>query len=214
MQRLNSWILLGTLAVPFASQPATAGILGPPGDSPDEKRAQVRGESGEMLAELYQRKPELRERISRAPGYATFSMLNMNLFLMASGNGYGLLKDNRTGGEIFMRMASLGAGAGMGVKDFRAVFLFNDAEVMERFVEQGWQFGAQADAGVKAGGEGMVLGESAAVDTGGRGGISPGAGEVLGVGGPMEIYQITDTGIALQVVVSGTKYWPDGKLND
>ena len=31
--------------------------------------------------------------------------------------------------------------------------------------------------------------------------------------GGMEIYQFTESGIALQATVSGTKYWKDGKLN-
>jgi hypothetical protein len=112
-----------------------------------------------------------------------------------------------------MRMASLGAGVGMGVKDFRVVFVFNDAETMQTFIETGWQFEGKADAMAQSGDKGAGVGESGAVDTGGKGGVSAGAAEVAGVEGPIEIYQLTDAGLALQAVVAGTKYWQDGKLN-
>lgn len=197
------------LAVPVA-----AGIFGPKGDNPEEKRARIREERDKMLERLYEDKPELREEIAAAPGYGAFSNRQMNLFLMASGNGYGVVVDNQSGKETFMRMASLGAGVGMGVKDLDVIFVFNDAFTMREFVESGWQFGAQADAMAEAEGVGGGVGESGVVDTTGGGGLSSGASEVLDVEGDMEIYQITDKGVALQAVVAGTKYWRDGKLNN
>ena len=35
----------------------------------------------------------------------------------------------------------------------------------------------------------------------------------VAVGGPMEIYQFTDSGVSLQATVAGTKYWMDPNLN-
>ena len=35
----------------------------------------------------------------------------------------------------------------------------------------------------------------------------------VSVGGAMEIYQFTESGVALQATVQGTKYWKDSKLN-
>ena len=55
-----------------------------------------------MLAELYKTKPELKDRIPKAAGYATFKQTDKNLFLLASGRGYGVLKDNKTGKDTFM----------------------------------------------------------------------------------------------------------------
>lgn len=191
-----------------------AGIFGPKGDNPEEKRAKVREERDEMLEQLFEAKPELRQELAEAPGYGAFSNRNMNLFLVASGNGYGIVVDNRSGKETFMRMASIGAGIGMGVKDLDVVFIFNVPETMQEFVENGWQFGGQADAMAEAGGVGGGVGESGTVDTRGAGGMSSGASEVLDVEGQMEIYQLTQTGVALQAVVAGTKYWRDGKLNN
>ena len=190
-----------------------AGIFGPKGDNPEEKRDKIREERDEMLEQLYEAKPELRQEIAAAPGYATFSNRNMNLFLLASGNGYGVVVDNESGDETFMRMASLGAGVGMGVKDLDVIFVFNDPDTMTEFVEKGWQFGGHADAMAEAGDVGGGIGQSGTVDTAGAGGLSSGASEVLDVEGQMEIYQLTNAGVALQAVVAGTKYWRDGKLN-
>jgi lipid-binding SYLF domain-containing protein len=210
---LRAGSLLVVAGAIVAAVPATASLMGPKGDSPEAKRKAVREQSAEMLAQLYREKPELEARLEAAPGYATFNTTNVNLFLLASGNGYGVLKDNRSGKETFMRVASLGAGVGAGVKDFRAIFVFHDADVMRRFVEDGWQFGVQADAAAKAGDKGAAAAEGGAVDRSGSGGVSSGAGEVIGTSTPIEIYQFTETGIALQAVAAGTKYWKDSKLN-
>jgi lipid-binding SYLF domain-containing protein len=197
------------LAVPLA-----AGILGPKGKSADEKRAVVREERDQMLERLFEEKPELREELAQATGYGAFSNRQMNLFLLASGNGYGVVVDNRSGKEIFMRMASIGAGVGAGVKDIDVIFVFNDSATLRTFIEDGWQFAAHADASAEVKGEGGGIGETGAVDTSGGGGVSGGAAAVLDVDPPMEIYQLTDIGVALQAVVAGTKYWRDGKLNN
>ena len=122
----------------------------------------------------------------------------MNLFLLSTGHGYGLVVDNNTRKETFMAMGSLGGGVGLGAKDLSVVFIFKNADVMKRFVETGWQFGGEADATAKAGKEGGAIAKEGAVDTGAN---------------LFEIYQMTDTGIALQATVAGTKYWKDKKLN-
>ena len=132
-----------SLALAFGSQSIHAGLFSPKGDSPEEKRQVVLKQREEMLAELYKTKPELKDRMEKAAGYATFKQTDVNLFLLASGRGYGVLRDNKTGKDTFMCVASLGTGVGMGVKDLRVIFLFNDAKVMQQFVEQGVQFGGK-----------------------------------------------------------------------
>ena len=41
---------------------------------------------------------------------------------------------------------SPGGGFGMRVKTFRRVFVFHDAQALDRFVDQRWDFSGQADA--------------------------------------------------------------------
>ena len=205
---------------------ASAGWLSPKGANPEEKRPPIRQQRAEMLAEPY-RRPELKDKLTKSAGYATFSQKDMNLFLLATGNGYGVLHDNATGRDTYMRMASLGGGVGMGVKDVRVVFVFRDAATLRQFIEQGWQFGGQADAAAQYEGQGASASQNVrgtvdyrqgtaagASSTDARGGSSgaPRAGGVE-AGGPIEVYQFTESGIALQATVSGTKYWKDSSLN-
>jgi lipid-binding SYLF domain-containing protein len=221
------WHLL--LAAVLLCAPNTqAGLFGPKGDNLDEKKANVHKQHDEMLADLYQRKPEMREILEQAAGYATFKHLNVNLLLVATANGYGVVKDNKTGKETFMRMASLGGGLGAGLKDVRVVFVFHDPALMKQFIDEGWQFGGQADAAAKYQDTGvtgeqnvkgnvsvkegnMALGSS--TDMGAGVTRTNSAGAKLATRGGMEIYQFTESGIALQATVAGTKYWKDSKLN-
>ena len=92
-------------------------------------------------------------------------------------------------------MGELGIGIGLGVKDFRAIFIFHDKATMNRFIESGWQVGGHADA-------------AAVADDKGVGAVG---GEVLIDN--ITIYQLTKTGLALQATVKGTKYWKDDELN-
>ncbi len=191
-------IVLFLFAVLSLAGPAHGGLFGPKGDSAEEKRAKIRQERDGILAKLYQEHPEAKAKLQKAVGYATFNNKNMNLFLLSSGHGYGMVVA-QDGKETFMAMGSLGAGVGMGAKDLSAVFIFKNASVMKEFVDHGWQFGGEADAAAKAGKKGAAVAKEGGVDTGGN---------------LFEIYQMTDTGIALQATVAGTKYWKDKKLNN
>jgi hypothetical protein len=217
-------VIASFLLVPPQAQ---AALFGPKGDSVKEKQTNVRKQRDEMLAELYATKPEMKDRLKNAAGYATFKMTDVNLFLLASANGYGVLTDNKTGKETFMRVASLGGGLGMGLKDIRVIFVFNDAKVMKQFLEQGWQFGGEADAAAKYQDTGVSAEQNvkanvdfrqgtviAGSSTDVRGGTEAGSEKAaVSVGGAMEIYQFTQSGLALQATVKGTKYWKDSKLN-
>jgi lipid-binding SYLF domain-containing protein len=160
----------------------------------DEKRHAVLSMKQEVLAELYQVRPESRSHIASAAGYAVFSNANVNLLLASFSGGEGVVKDNETGRHTFMKMGEVGIGLGLGVKDFRAVFVFHDRDTMKRFISSGWEFGAHADAAAKSGEKGGAVGGEALFD-----GIT--------------VYQLTETGLALQATLKGTKYWQDTKLN-
>lgn len=225
-RRLGSALLCGSiLMLPSIT---CAALFGPKGDSPEEKRGVVLKQRDEMLAELYKTKPELKDRISKAAGYATFKQTDVNLFLLASGRGYGVLKDNRTGKDTYMCVASLGGGVGMGVKDLRVVFVFNDTNVLRQFMQSGVQFGGKGDVSAKYKDTGVsaeqnvkanvdlkkgTVAAGSSTDTRAAAGKSDQAAANLAVGGPMEIYQFTESGVSLQATVAGTKYWPDSKLN-
>ena len=220
-------ILCLALTLALASS-AQAWPFGPKGDSNAEKKANIHKQRDEMLAQFYTSNPDMKKVLTKATGYATFKQMSVNLLLLATGNGYGVVVDNKTKKETFMRMGSLGGGIGAGVKDVRVVFVFHDAKVMKQFIEEGWQFGGQADAAAKYQDTGMsaeqnVKGNvsfregtvSAGSSTDMRAGTqkSDAASAALATRGGMEIYQFTESGVAFQATVSGTKYWQDSKLN-
>ena len=223
MKRILCLVLILALA-----SSAQAGLFGPRGNSNAEKKASVRKQRDEMLAQLYATNPDMKKVLKQSAGYATFKQVNVNLLLLATANGYGVVVNNKTHQETFMRMGSLGGGVGAGLKDVRVIFVFNDAKVMKQFVDEGWQFGGQADvaakyqdAGVSAeqNVKGSVNFADGTVSAGSSTSVASGTdkhdatGAQLATRGAMEVYQFTDSGIALQATVSGTKYWQDSKLN-
>lgn len=171
-----------------------AGCATTGGNTPPEKRQSILDMKNDVLTDLYKLKPKVKSQIARAPGYAVFSNANINIIFASFGGGYGVVTNNKSGKQTFMKMGEVGVGLGLGVKDFRAVFVFNSAESMNRFVEHGWAFGAQADAAAKASDKGAAVGGETTVDN-------------------IKIYQLTETGLALQATVKGTKYWKDDSLN-
>ncbi|HOX55267.1 MAG TPA: hypothetical protein P5205_02005 [Candidatus Paceibacterota bacterium] len=225
---LHLALIVGAWFVVSCPAEGRAGPFGPKGSTAAEKKASIRQQRDEMLGQLRAANPRLQGTLSQAAGYATFKQVSLNLLLLASANGYGMVVDNQTGKETFMRVASLGGGVGAGVKDLRVIFIFHNPAVMKQFVEQGVQFGGQADASakyqdtgisgeqsVKAGvnyKEGTVAAGSSTDLTAKAGGHGS-AGTALATRGGMEIYQFTESGVSLQATVSGTKYWKDSKLN-
>ena len=164
-------------------------------DDNEEKREKTRKMSAEALQDLYKLAPSAQGAIQKAAGYAVFDNMGVNVLLLSTARGSGLAVSNKTKQETFMKMASAGAGVGMGVKDYVVVFVFESDKALGQFLDSGWSGSAQADAAAKAGE---------------KGGAYSGAAEVApGVW----VYQMTKSGLALQLTLQGTKYYKDDKLN-
>ena len=124
-----------------------------------------------------------------------FTNLGVNLVIMSVAGGSGVAHDNKSGRDLYMKMLSGGVGLGLGVKDFRGVFVFRTAKAFRDFTEDGWEAGGHADAIAKAGKDGGAL----------EGAISVAPGT--------ELYQLTENGLALEATIQGTKYFKDDDLN-
>ena len=188
----------------------------PRGGSVAEKRAHVRQMRDETLASFYRANPALRQQVASAPGYAVFTNVSVKIFVVATGKGYGVVHDRKTGRDTFMRMFQAGGGIGMGLMDLRALFIFHDRTALRNFIEFGLQVGGQAevaatvgDVGVAAGTQASASVSGAAGSAGGRGGgaIAEGAGEGY------SIFRLTEAGAAASATLKGTKFWKDGSLN-
>jgi len=164
------------------------------GKTPPDKRHAILDMKKNTLAELYRVRPQVKSQISKAAGYAVFSDVNINVIFASFGGGYGVVKNNKTGKHTYMKMGEVGIGLGLGVKDFRAIFIFHDHHTMNKFIESGWEFGGHADAAAKASDKGAAVGGEILLDN-------------------ITIYQLTESGLALQATIKGTKYWKDEALN-
>jgi len=165
------------------------------GKSRNELRQERIQSSQATLKALYKYAPKAKMMVQNSYGYATFSNVGINLVLLSAEGGIGLAHNNKTSKNIYMNMGSGGAGFGLGVKDFRAIFLFENKKVFDNFVNHGWEANAQADAAAKVKKSGGAL--NAAVT------VAPG----------IRLYKLTQNGLALQATIQGTKYWKDGDLN-
>ncbi len=179
-------------AVTFALLSASAICVA---DSTEEKQAKIRQGVSEALQDLYKLQPSAQGAIQKAAGYAVFKNFGTNLLVVSTASGKGIATNNQTKQDTFMKMISGGAGLGVGVKDFRVIFVFESDKAFKQFLDSGWSGSAQGDAAAKAGTSGGAV--SGAVE------VAP----------DVYVYQITKNGLALQLTLQGTKYYKDDDLN-
>jgi lipid-binding SYLF domain-containing protein len=160
----------------------------------EAKRAEMRRVAQQTLAQLYRLNPAAKSAVERAAGRAVFSNFGMKLLVVGGGKGEGIAVA-KDGHETFMKMVRVQAGLGVGIKQFRQVWLFETPEAFDKFVNQGWEFGAQATAAASLANKGAWA--SGALS------ISPG----------VWLYQIVGNGLALELTAKGTKYYKDDALN-
>ncbi|MCW7555032.1 YSC84-related protein [Endozoicomonas gorgoniicola] len=182
-----------TLLVLFSLFSGCSGIQG---KSKAERQGYVNHMRSETLKMLYDYKPSASAQLSEAVGYAVFSNINSNLLLLSTGSGYGVVHDNESGEDTYMRMASAGIGIGLGIKDFRGIIVFDNRKALDSFIQNGWDFTGQADAAAKSGDKGGQL-------------LSGTVNTDLGI----TVYQFTENGLVAQATLQGTKYWVDKNLN-
>jgi lipid-binding SYLF domain-containing protein len=160
-----------------------------------EARAEIDKMSADTLARLYSLEPGAKGVVDGAAGYAVFSNFGMKILVAGSGSGEGVAVNRKTGERTYMKMGEIQAGLGMGVKKFQVVFVFQDPAKLNAFINQGWEFGGQTSAAAKSGEKGGAMAGAISVEPG------------------VWMYQLTETGVALEATVKGTKYWKDEDLN-
>jgi lipid-binding SYLF domain-containing protein len=189
---LLMFLMLGNLSPSSAAD--SKGVNLKPKTS-EEWQTYLKYRREETLENLFAIKPEAKTVIANAQGYAVFSNFGMKLGFVGGGNGRGVLHVNKTGKDTYMRMMQAGVGWGLGIKDFRVVFVFDNQEVMDQFLTSGWSFGGQANASAKT--------DTAGADMSGAIAVAPG----------VRVYQLTQNGLAVEAMVNGTKYWVDKAVN-
>jgi lipid-binding SYLF domain-containing protein len=184
----------GTIAALLATAALTGGLLDAK-DTPDQQRDKIRKMANATLTDLSKLQPTSQAAVRKSTGYAVFNNMGTNLLLLSTARGAGLAVNSKTRQDTFMKMFSAGAGLGVGVKDYRVIFVFETEAALARFVASGWAAETQADAAAKTSESGGAYSGATMV--------APG----------VWVYQITKKGLALQLTLQGTKYSKNDDLN-
>ena len=169
-------------------------ILGP-SKTIDQQKQEILKKNEEILQRLYQAQPKAKQLVEKSVGYATFSNIGMKILIAGGGTGSGVVTNKSGNKTIYMNMAEVQAGIGLGIKSFQNIFIFQTETALNDFVNSGWTFGGQVTAAAKYEKNGDAY-QNASV-------VAPG---VL-------MYQLTDSGIAAEITGKGTKYYKDSDLN-
>lgn len=159
-----------------------------------EKRAAIDKMSADAVSKLSEKNATASREIKNGYGYAVFSNSNVTVLFVGGSGGYGVLHNNQSGENTYMKMGGANVGIGLGMKNIRIVFTFKTKKAFDNFKENGWLGGAQADATAKSKQKGGA--NDVQVDTSGT-----------------HTYVMTNEGVALQASIQGSKYWKDDSLN-
>lgn len=187
--------LLARLATLLVATLLSACAVNPTENQKEATRKDIAEMSQSTLARLYRDFPGSKRHVDGGYGHAVFSNYGVSAFWLGGAGGQGVAVRRESGERIFMNMAEIQAGMGFGARKFQLVWVFETQAAFDTFVNSGWELGAQATAAAASKGEGAAV----------EGAISVSRGVWL--------YQMTDTGVALELMAKGTKYFRDPDLN-
>jgi lipid-binding SYLF domain-containing protein len=156
----------------------------------ESKRMKVDETAKETLETLFADDSKAKALYDNSYGWAVFDNLKL-AFGFSGGGGQGVAVATESGKKTYMKMGTVGVGLGLGVNKYQVVFLFQDQQTFDNFVEKGWQ----ADAGATAA-AGKHAAEAKTDFTNG-----------------LAIYQLTEKGLMANADIAGTKYWKNDTLN-
>ncbi len=165
------------------------------GGTPADKKENARKDTAEALLHIYDDHPDAKSTVSKSIGYLVCT--GSDSYLFAASTGGGVCTFHSKGKIDYYRFASLGVGAGIGFKEVAFVYAYSDAEAMRRFLEDGWDAGARAEASAKNEDEGGQAAANTSYDVDG-----------------VRIYQSALWGAAAQATVQGYKFWPTDFTDD
>ncbi|WP_447593936.1 YSC84-related protein [Stenotrophomonas rhizophila] len=160
-----------------------------------EARNKARAATAEVLSRLYAAQPSARQAIASSAGYAVFRSFGVKVLVAGGGGGHGVAIETASGRETFMRMVEIQAGLGFGAKTFDLVWVFKTPTAYADFITHGIEIGGQATLAAK-------------VDKAG-GGLTG----AVQVSDGVWVYQMTESGLAAELTVKGTRYYPDKSLD-
>ena len=141
------------------------------------------------LEKLYKIQPEARASLEKAAGYAVFDVTSIYAILFVGQKGKGVMFDNKTKKPTYMLSTRAGTGPGVGKQRVYQVFVFKSKSAMDQFALAGGT-GGDVSGSISTGKDGSVRSFNPDID----------------------IYQIPESGVALQASWGGTVYSVDQQL--
>ena len=191
--RLLGGILLGAMLL-HGGLPALAqsDTQQEPALSPAEKEAERKTRlklAADGLEKLYKLHPDAQQTLEKAAGYAVFDVTSIYAIFLVGQKGKGVMFDNKTKKPTYMLSTRAGTGPGVGKQRVYQVFVFKSKGAMDQFVLAGGT-GGDVSASISTGKDGSVRSFNPEID----------------------IYQIPESGMALQASWGGTVYSVDSQL--
>jgi lipid-binding SYLF domain-containing protein len=185
-------VLVANLAIVAAPRALAQQEATPTPLTPEEKEAERQARlkiANDGLAKLYAVQPDARAAIEKAVGYAVFDVTSTYAILFVGQRGAGVMFDNATKAPTFMHSLRAGTGPGIGRQRVYQIFVFKSKEAMEQFVVAGGT-GGDVSASISTGRDGTVRSFNPTID----------------------IFQVPESGMALQASWGGTVYSVDEQL--
>jgi lipid-binding SYLF domain-containing protein len=158
------------------------------------KQAEVRKATAGALEKFYAKNPALKGEVAKAPGYAVFTTYGIS-FLVGGAGGTGLVHDNKSKKDTFMKLGSASVGFQLGAAENDVLVLFRTPAAMQGFIDKGWDVAGGATAQAAAGGKGA------------------GGGQGQSAMGDVQTYTLTKNGLEAGLSIAGVKAWKDDDLN-
>ncbi len=184
--KLKTLFTIGTVILSIAAGTAFAQ------NDKAKKQAEIRKVAQVSLENFYKAGPNIKGEVEKSPGYAVFTTYGLS-FLVGGAGGKGIARDNKTKKETFMHMAQASVGAQAGIAESETLIIFSTQKALDNFIAKGWD----------ASGGGSLQGGAAGTSVGGS--AAQGIGE--------KSYTLTKNGLAVGMMVAGTKYSKDKDLN-
>jgi lipid-binding SYLF domain-containing protein len=182
------FLTLGALAMSFLASGAFAA------EDKAAKQAEVQKKTEAALERFYKAKPELKDATAKAPGYGIFTTYGFSFVIGGSG-GAGLVHDNKTKHNTYMKVGGGSAGLQLGASQTEVLIVFKTVAAMNNFVAKGWSAGGAATASAGAG---------SATAGGGKGETEM---------GDAATYTMTKNGLEVGLAAGVSKFWKDKELN-
>jgi len=163
-------------------------------DEKADKQAEVVKKTDAALARFYKEKPDLKAAVAKAPGYGIFTTFGIS-FLIGGSGGSGLVHDNKTMKNTFMKVGGASAGLQLGASQTELLIIFKTPAAMTQFIDKGWEATGSVTASA------------------GASGATAGGGKGASAMEDADTYTLTKTGLDVGIAGGASKFWKDTDLN-